>query len=77
MEIGPVAGIRVLPVRRVAPVREGLSAVFEMEKLAHPADDAWATDGDKPPGGQDDTDNETTFDESAPADTPRQVNFFV
>jgi hypothetical protein len=77
MEISPVTGIRVMPVRRAAPVAEGPSAVFDMERLARPADDSWAADGEKPPGGQDDADNEPAAEDTESADAPRQVNFFV
>lgn len=77
MEIGPVRGLRVLPVRRIAPVAEELSAVFEMEKLARPADDAWAADSDKPSGGQDDAGNDLLSEDSESTITPRQVNFFA
>jgi hypothetical protein len=84
MEIGPVAGIRVMPVGRVAPVAEGPSAVFDIERLAPPADDAWTSDGRKAAGGQDDEDDELNIDNDPESDRdPLQsqpatrVNFFA
>ena len=78
MEIGPVSGIRVVPVKRIVPAVEAeLPAVFDMEKLARPADDAWTADGDKPPGGQDDADNDLPSEDNEPTFAPRQVNFFA
>jgi hypothetical protein len=77
MEIGPVAGIHVVPVRRVAPLAEGPSAVFDLERLALPADDLWTGDGDKLGGGQDDQDEESSADVPEKANDPRRVNIFV
>jgi hypothetical protein len=84
MEIGPVAGIRVTPVPRVAPVVEGPSAVFDIERLASSADDAWTGDGRKAAGGQDDEDDELNIDNDPEPDRDllqsqqaTRVNFFA
>lgn len=74
MEIGPVAGIRVVPVRRIVPLAEGPSAVIDMERLVLPADDVWTGDGGKPGGGQDD---EAPSEDPEPTIDPRRVNIFA
>jgi hypothetical protein len=78
MEIGPVAGIRVLPVAKVPPVERGLSAVFDIEATAREVDDAWSGEGGKSSGGQDDaTDDIFAEDDVEPGEAPRRVNIIA
>ena len=63
MDIGPVAGIRVMPEVKVAPAERKLRAVFDIEALARPVDDGWTGDSGSAAGGQDEV-----AEESGPVD---------
>ena len=78
MEIGPIAGIRVMPMMKAPPVERELSAVFDIEGLARPVDDAWSGDGKKSAGEQEDeADDLFVEDESESSADSRRVNFFA
>ena len=78
MEIGPIPGIRVMPVAKVPPVEQELSAVFDIGATAREVDEAWSGDGGKSSGGQDDeADDFFAEDDAEPGDHARRVNFFA
>lgn len=53
MEIGPIAGIRAMPVTKIRPVDPELTAEFEIEPLIRPADDTYSHQSSKAAGGED------------------------
>ncbi len=84
MEIGPVTGVRVQPLRRVAPVTDGPSAVFDLERLSRPGAGASNGEDGKTTGGQDDEaddlqilDDQDSSDTSTPSLYTSQVNLFA
>jgi hypothetical protein len=52
MEIGPIAGIRVMPVPRVRPADPELTPLFDIEAAARPDEDAFAGNGRKAAGAE-------------------------
>ncbi len=58
MEIGPVPGIRALPVSKTPPVDPRLSAVFDIENFSKAGDDTYSGSGKRATGGQDDETDE-------------------
>ena len=78
MEIGPVAGIRALPVMKVPPADRGISAVFDIENSPRAGDETWTRSPNQSAGGQDeDADEPEELDPEAQSAPPRQVNFFA
>ena len=83
MDIGPIAGIRVMPLMKFAPAEQKLPVVFDIEALAHPVDDTWADDSSQAAGGQDDEPDainpadEASADEAGLSEDPRRVDFFA
>jgi hypothetical protein len=83
MEISPISGIRVLPVRKVPPAESGLSAVFDIVNTPKPDNDSYSDNGKKAAGGQDDEADDLEDSETEPsAATPEsgrgaQINYFA
>jgi hypothetical protein len=80
MEIAPISGIRVMPVRRVQPSEPSLSGVFDIS-LSRSQDDSYSGNG-KSTGGQDGQDDEQDemLDEQSPLNKPyisERVSFFA
>lgn len=59
MEIGPISGIRALPVVKTPPTDPRLSANFEIVHSEGPGDDTYSGSGRKAGRGQDDDEDET------------------
>jgi hypothetical protein len=68
MEIGPITGIRVLPVNRATPADPELSAVFDIT-LSRSGDDTYSGSGRQAAGGQDNESEEPEelLDDEEPA----------
>jgi hypothetical protein len=82
MEISPIAGINLLPVRRLPPAEAELSAVFDIVNAAKPGDDSNSGKGRKAAGGQNDEDDEPEEgnepEAAAPAaESGSQVSYFA
>lgn len=78
MDIGPVAGIRVMPEVKVAPAEQRLRAVFDIEALARPVDDGWTGDSGNSAGGQDEVAEEAgSVDEVEEKKEPGRVDLFA
>lgn len=54
MEIGPIIGIRAMPVMKVPPVDFGLTAVFDIENFARIGGEAFSQGGGESAGGRED-----------------------
>jgi hypothetical protein len=84
MEIGPVIGIRNVPVIKAPPADMGLSAVFDIENFARIGDETYTPNGGKSAGGRED-EFDDPLDEEEPepgtasmAGIPtRQISFFA
>jgi hypothetical protein len=84
MEIGPITGIRVMPVNKVRPVDPELTAAFEIESLNRPADENDSSDqrqaaGAEEPDDDKDEQGETASDDVDPGTEcqDRQISFFA
>lgn len=87
MEIGPIAGIRVLPALKTPPPEAALTALFDIEATAKAGDDTYSGSGKKAAGAEEDEELEEEFeevDESAERGAPaveerpaRSINYFA
>ena len=78
MEIAPIAGIRVMPVRKVPPKDPSLSAVFDIN-LSRSREDSYSGNG-KSTGGQDDEQNATSDEDTlnpSPQHSIGGINLFA
>ncbi len=67
-----------MPVMKVAPAERERPAVFDVEALARPVDDAWADDSRNPAGGQDvEADETSSADDAEQSEDPRRIDFFA
>ncbi len=73
MEIGPISGIRALPVVKTPPTDPRLSTNFEIVHSEAPSDDTYSGGGRKSGRGQDDEDDEMELvEEETSEETPRE-----
>jgi hypothetical protein len=85
MEIGPVTGIRNVPVIKAPPADMGLSAVFDIENFARIGDETYTPSDGKSAGGREDEFDDPLVEEDVQEpsakfldDAPRrQVSFFA
>ena len=84
MEIGPVIGIRNVPVLKAPPADMGLSAVFDIENFARIGDETYSPNGGKSAGGREDEFDDPLDEEesesriNAVEEGPsRQISFFA
>ena len=84
MEIGPVTGIRNVPVIKAPPADMGLSAVFDIENFARIGDETYTPNSGKSAGGREDEfDDPLVEEESEPKikaveeGPSRQISFFA
>lgn len=84
MEIGPVTGIRNVPVIKAPPADMGLSAVFDIENFARIGDETYTPNDGKSAGGREDEFDDPLVEEEPEqgalsiADAPiRKISFFV
>ena len=66
MEIGPVTGIRNVPVLKAPPADMGLSAVFDIDNFARIGDETYSPSDGKSAGGREDEFDEPLVDEEEP-----------
>ena len=59
MEIGPIAGIRIMPAIKPRPVDPELTAFFEIEPSARPDEDGYSGSGRKAAGAEESEDEES------------------
>lgn len=88
MEIGPIAGIRVMPAPRVRPTDPELTPLFDIEAAARADEDVFARNGRKAAGAEEPDeeeeelgteeaiDDELESEPSFPAATDR-ISFFA
>ena len=82
MEIGPIAGIRVMPAIKTRPVDPELTAFAEVESSARPDDqDSYAGSDRKAGGAEEPEEEQSSPDKDSPADaqtgTAGGINFFA
>ena len=84
MEIGPVTGIRAVPMIKAPPAEPGLSGVFDIENFARSGDETYTPSAGKSAGGREDEfDDPLQEDEleagmsSQEGGTPRKISFFA
>jgi hypothetical protein len=63
MEISPIAGIRVMPVKKVRPVYPELTATFDIESLVRPTDDCYSNGNQKAAGAEDPEEDSEDLDD--------------
>ncbi len=68
MEIGPIAGIRVLPVSKIRRAEQKITAIFDLENSSGPLDETSAQNGRTLAGGQDGD----TADSAEQAESPQE-----
>jgi hypothetical protein len=84
MEIGPITGIRSMPVVKEPPAGLGLSGVFDIENFARTGDETYTPSGGKSAGGRED-EFDDPLDEDEPQglmrssddDPGRKISFFA
>jgi hypothetical protein len=82
MGIGPIAGIRMLPVIKSRGTEQKINAIFDLENSSGPLDETSAHNGRNPAGGQDD-DSADTAEQAEPShessgdDSGPTVDLFV
>jgi hypothetical protein len=89
MEIGPVIGVRTVPVVPAPPIEPDLTPVFDIEKQAKMGDDGYTPSGqEQASAGEDeesqaesveaaDADEDTTEMSVPPADPSSQISLFA
>jgi hypothetical protein len=84
MEIGPVTGIRNVPVLKAPPADMGLSAVFDIDNFARIGDETYSPSDGKSAGGREDEFDDPLVDEESEqgaasrSEAPtRQISFFA
>ncbi len=70
MEIGPIAGIRVLPVIKTRRTEQEISAIFDLENSSGPLDETSEQNGKTLAGGQDDD----PADSAEQAESPQEMS---
>lgn len=68
MEIGPIPGIRAMPVQKARPAGPELMAVFDIKNLARIGDETYRPSGGKQASAAEDVENEEEFAEEADAE---------
>jgi hypothetical protein len=63
MEIGPIAGIRAMPVVKAPPVDPELTAVFDIDNSPRIADETWTPSDRKSGRGSDEDGTEEEVEE--------------
>lgn len=86
MEIGSIAGIRMMPAIKSRPIDPELTALFDVESSARTGDDTYTGNGKKAAGAEENDDDEQDPDEASD-DEPAQgtyiessgskINFFA
>lgn len=59
MELGPIAGIRVMPAIRQRPIDPELIVFFEIESSARPDEDSYSASSKKAAGAEEPTDEDS------------------
>jgi len=69
MEIGPVTGIRAVPMIKAPPADPGLSGVFDIENFARAGDETYTPSAGKSAGGREDEFDDPVEEDEAEAHT--------
>jgi len=84
MEIGPVSGIRAVPMIKAPPAEPGLSGVFDIENFARSGDETYTPSAGKSAGGREDEFDDPIEEDEAEArlrtaedGNGRKISFFA